>query len=125
MGVIDNPVTRASPDTLLDGVSGALEVLSDDGFSLYAAGYAIVGTVTTTSLQTRDGVTSVTLDDAQGVNIGGGYQQATPLAGLTWLSVSGGVVQVQAGRIKALAVGSLGSARWPSSPHAVPAVACE
>lgn len=78
---IENPTTRASPDTLTDGAGGALEVISDDGFSLYAAGYAIVGTTTTSSLQTRDGAISVTLDDAQGVNIGGGYQQTMALAG--------------------------------------------
>ncbi|WP_421988532.1 hypothetical protein [Roseococcus sp.] len=81
VGVVDNPVTEPSPDVLTDGKGGALQMSSPDGMSVYGAGHAIVGTPSTTSLQTRDGGARVDVDDAQGVDIGGGFQAAIPLAG--------------------------------------------
>lgn len=90
-GVVDNPVTEPHPDTLTDGAGGALQQVAPDGMSTYAAGHAIVGTPGTTSFQTRDGGTRVDLDDAQGVDIGGGFQVPAPLPGEGGADGAGGL----------------------------------
>lgn len=86
-----NISTRASPDTLTDGQGGAIAVTSDDGMTVYGAGYTLGGTTTTTSLETRGGTTKVVLDDAQGIDIGGGFQSTTPLEGEAASDGVGGV----------------------------------